>query len=172
MPQNANAGTQESRFVSFIDYAPSILSFVGIEPPKIMQGKSFLGKYKTSAPQFVFVTSDRYDERVDRLRAIRYGNYKYIRNFNLGISNALPVAYREQMAMMQNMREQWEAKTLPKAAARWFATPKPEEELYDITVDPYELNKILLEGKEKAEAVANKTLSRVKSELGFFDMER
>ena len=112
MPQNSNAGTQESRFVSFIDYAPSILSFVGIEPPKIMQGKSFLGKYKTSAPQFVFVTSDRYDERVDRLRAIRYGNYKYIRNFNLEISNALPVAYREQMAMMQNMREQWEANTL------------------------------------------------------------
>ena len=38
--------------------------------------------------------------------------------------------------------------------------------------DPYELNKILLEGKEKAEMVANETLSRVKSALGFFEMEK
>ena len=159
MPQNTNAGSQESRLVSFIDYAPSILSFVGIEPPKIMQGKAFLGKYKTEAPSFVFTTSDRYDEKVDRLRAVRYGNYKYIRNFNVEISNALPVAYREQMAMMQNMREQWEAKTLPEAAARWFATPKSEEELYDITVDPYELNNLA------ANPTLKDTLSMLRNKL-------
>jgi len=159
MPQNANAGSQESRLTSFIDYAPSILSFVGIEPPKIMQGKAFLGKYKTLAPSFVFTTSDRYDEKVDRLRAVRYNNYKYIRNFNVEISNALPVAYREQMAMMQNMRKQWEAKTLSKAAARWFTTPKPEEELYDITVDPYELNNLA------ANPTLKDTLSMLRNKL-------
>ena len=50
---------------------------------------------------------------------------------------------------------------------------KPIQEKYKVLInDPYELNKILIEDKEKAEAVANKTLSRVKSELGFFDMEK
>jgi len=38
--------------------------------------------------------------------------------------------------------------------------------------DPYQLNKILDEGKEKAEDLANQTLKRVKSKLGFFEMEK
>jgi len=38
--------------------------------------------------------------------------------------------------------------------------------------DPYQLNKILHEGKEKAEDLANQTLKRVKSKLGCFEMEK
>ena len=34
---------------------------------------------------------------------------------------------------------------------------------------PNQLNKILDEGKEKAEDLANQTLKRVKSKLGFFE---
>ena len=54
MPHNKNAQNQEKRFVSFIDYAPTLLSFIGIDPPKIMQGKAFLGKHKTPDPSFIF----------------------------------------------------------------------------------------------------------------------
>ncbi len=142
MPKNAHAGAQENRLVSFIDFAPTLLSVAGIEPPKIMQGKAFLGIHKTDASQFIFATSDRFDETVDRLRAIRYGQYKYIRNFNPEITNALPNTYRAQMAMMQNMRQLWEAHKLPERVGRWFATPKPKEELYDLIQDPYELNNL------------------------------
>ena len=50
---------------------------------------------------------------------------------------------------------------------------KPIQERYEVLIkDPYELNKILIQGKEKAEAVANKTLIRVKSELGFLGIEK
>ena len=50
---------------------------------------------------------------------------------------------------------------------------EPIQEKYNLLIkDPYQLNKILLEGKEKAEEVANKTLKKVKSKLGFFQMER
>lgn len=142
LPQNAKAGTQEDRLVSFIDFAPTLLSVVGIEPPKIMQGNAFLGSYKTPAPEFIFASSDRFDETVDRLRAVRYGHYKYIRNFHPNITNALPNTYRSQMAMMQNMRQLWEANKLPEPVGRWFSTPKPEEELYDLRQDPYELNNL------------------------------
>ena len=46
---------------------------------------------------------------------------------------------------------------------------KPIQQRYRLLIDdPYELNKILLAGKEKASEVANETLSRVKSHLGFF----
>ena len=50
---------------------------------------------------------------------------------------------------------------------------EPIQEKYKIlTNDPYQLNNILQEGKEKAEYLANKTLKRVKSKLGFFGMEK
>ena len=68
--------------------------------------------------------------------------------------------------------------TLPDGSKKIFAEQlidslKPIQERYHLLInDPYELNKILIEGKEKAETVANKTLSRVKSELGFFAMEK
>ena len=46
---------------------------------------------------------------------------------------------------------------------------KPVQENYKVLIDdPHELNKILLEGKEKAESVANSTLAKVKEALGFF----
>ena len=48
---------------------------------------------------------------------------------------------------------------------------KPIQERYKILIDdPHQLNKILLEGKDKAEHVANETLNRVKTNLGFFKM--
>ena len=48
---------------------------------------------------------------------------------------------------------------------------KPIQEKYKILIDdPHQLNKILLKGKDKAEHVANQTLNRVKTNLGFFKM--
>ena len=50
---------------------------------------------------------------------------------------------------------------------------EPIQKKYKLLInDPYQLNKILDEGKEKAEELANKTLKRVKSKLGFLEMER
>ena len=49
---------------------------------------------------------------------------------------------------------------------------KPIQERYKVLIDdPYQLNKILLRGKEKAEHVANETLNRVKTNLGFYKMD-
>ena len=49
----------------------------------------------------------------------------------------------------------------------------PIQEKYKFLInDPYQLNNILKEGKEKAENLANNTLKRVKSKLGFFEMEK
>ena len=45
----------------------------------------------------------------------------------------------------------------------------PIQERYKVLIDDrHELNKILLKGRETAEKVANKTLQRVKSHLGFY----
>ena len=49
--------------------------------------------------------------------------------------------YREQMPMMKIKRAMGIHK-LSKNIAQWFSTPKPEEELYDISNDPYELKNL------------------------------
>ena len=142
-PMLENAGTRDPDIISFIDYAPTILSLAGIEPPTVMQGKAQFGVHQVDKKsEFIFASSDRFDELVDRLRAVRHGKFKYIRNFNPEISNAIPVAYREQMTMMQLLNRLWEAGELDEHPAAWFKTPKPKEELYDLEQDPYELNNL------------------------------
>merc|ERR1711907_325581 len=49
----------------------------------------------------------------------------------------------------------------------------PIQEKYKVLInDPHQLNNILLEGKERADDLAQQTLKRVKSTLGFFEMEK
>jgi len=138
----------DDRFISFVDFAPTVLSLAGIEPPKVMQGKAQFGDYSSEvASEYVFFSSDRFDGMVDRIRAVRFQRFKYIKNFNTEISNALPVVYREQMPMMQQLNELWEKNELDSLQSLWFRTPKPEEELYDLEADPFEY--VNLAGKEE-----------------------
>ncbi|WP_411032193.1 sulfatase [Spongiimicrobium sp. 3-5] len=126
--------------VNFIDLAPTVLSLSGIKPPSSMQGKALFGAFSDKNKRnYLFTTSDRFDGTVDRLRAVRSRNYKYIKNFNIDQTNALPVKYREQMPMMPRLRKLFGQGLLNEAQAKWFSVPKPEEELYDLRVDPYEL---------------------------------
>lgn len=142
-PDNEKETNTDDRFISFIDLAPTVLSLAGIEPPAVMQGKAQFGIYKNAEdPEYIFASSDRFDEVYDRLRAVRAGRYKYIRNYNTEISNALPVSYREQMPLMQELRAMWEEDSLDSVQSLWFKTPKPEEELYDLQSDPYEFENL------------------------------
>ena len=137
---NLKKGSYDDRLFSFVDFAPTLLSWAGIAPPKVMQGKAQFGMYADSAKsKYIFASSDRFDEMYDRLRAVRSGRFKYIRNYNLEISNALAVNYREQMPMMQNMMTLEASGKLDSIPSLWFRTPKPEEELYDLQNDPFEL---------------------------------
>ena len=142
---NKNKKTEDynTDLVSFVDFAPTVLSLAGIKPPRVMQGKALFGRYRDSIKRTqIFTSSDRFDEVSDRLRAVRQGRYKYIRNFNPEISNALPVSYREQMPMMQKLLEMYKADQLDSLASQWFRVPKPEEELYDLEKDPFELQNL------------------------------
>jgi len=142
-PENKNAGSTDDRLISFIDYAPTVLSFAGIKPPKVMQGRAQFGQYATKEKaKYTFHTSDRFDGLYDRLRAIRSKRYKYIKSYDLSLPHAIPVAYREQMPMMREMRRLFAAGELNEEQSLWLSTPKPVEELYELKNDPYELNNL------------------------------
>ena len=38
-PNKVRAGERDDRLISFVDFAPTLLSMVGLEPPKYMQGR-------------------------------------------------------------------------------------------------------------------------------------
>ena len=143
LPKGNKEKVDKSQFLSFVDFAPTILSIAGINIPSFQQGKPFLGKYKDeSVREYLFTSSDRFDEHPDRIRAVRGEKYKYIRNYFPENSHALNVAYRRQMVLMRHLNSLHLNGELSKEHNLWFRVPKLREEFYDLENDPFELNNL------------------------------
>ena len=143
LPKGNKEKVDKSQFLSFVDFAPTILSIAGINIPSFQQGKPFLGKYKDeSVREYLFTSSDRFDEHPDRIRAVRGEKYKYIRNYFPENSHALNVAYRRQMVLMRHLNSLHLNGELSKEHNLWFRVPKLKEEFYDLENDPFELNNL------------------------------
>ena len=66
----ASAGSVVDRLVSFVDFAPTVLSLCGIEIPSVMQGTAFLGPVAGPARDYVYGARDRVDEVFDGWMAL------------------------------------------------------------------------------------------------------
>jgi N-sulfoglucosamine sulfohydrolase len=143
-------GGQLNELVSFVDFAPTVLSLAGVEVPKSMQGQAFLGSQKAETRKYIYAARDRMDSEYDRVRAVSDGRFKYIRNYMPEKPNYQNIQYRLNNPLMIHLLELKEAGKLDTNQARWFAKSKPVEELYDTDVDPYEFNS-LVEDPEYAE---------------------
>jgi len=142
-PGSCLAGTVDDRLISFVDFAPTLLSQAGIEPPDYMDGQAFDGKYKaTNDRTYVHGASDRFDKHADMIRAVRNGQFKYLRNYRPEQGYYLPLSFREQMPVMQEMIRLRDAGELKYPQDLWFRTSKPEEELFDCLNDPNELKNL------------------------------
>ena len=143
----ANIKVKEKRnsdMLSFIDFAPTILSLAGIDIPKIYQGKAFLGnKESKKKRKYLFTASDRFDEHPDRIRAVKSKKFKYIRNYNINKPHALPIGYRNQMPLMKHLNKLNDSNMLSPEQKLWFQVPKNPEEFYDLENDPFELNNLI-----------------------------
>jgi arylsulfatase A-like enzyme len=142
LPDGRGAGTITDRLVSFVDFAPTIFSLAGIEPPNYLEGSPFLGDFTGTARRYVHAAADRLDEHYDMIRAVRDKRFKYLRNFKPEQGYYLPVAYREQMGTMQELLRLEKAGGLDKVQSQWFRDSKPIEELFDTQIDPHEVNNL------------------------------
>ncbi len=137
----APAGTKLDRPVSFVDLAPTVLSLAGLDIPGYMQGHAFLGAKKTPDPLFAYMFRGRMDERYDMSRAVRGQNFRYIRNYMPYRIYGQHVNYLWEAA---NMRA-WERAFRNgkcNAIQSVFWKPKPSEELYLDTKDPWEVHNL------------------------------
>jgi len=138
-PGQMEAGTVREDLVSFIDFAPTVLSLAGVEVPKEMDGQTFLGAKQAAPRKYVYAARDRMDETYDRIRAVRDERFRYVRNFEPTLPYAQRVSYMEEMPTMQVWRKWNEEGKLNAAQKLFFAPTKPAEELYDTAADPHEV---------------------------------
>jgi arylsulfatase A-like enzyme len=147
----AAAGESVDRLVSFVDFAPTMLSLAGVKVPEAMQGLVFLGPDASPEPEFVYGFRDRVDEAFDLSRSVRSKRYLYIRNYLPRLSWAQPSVYSDLGAIQQEIsRHAADAKNLTKPQAAYAGPGRAAEEFYDVTADPLNLTN-LLEGELNAE---------------------
>ena len=141
MPKSAGlkAGVN-NRLVSSIDFGPTVLSLAGLEIPKHMQGRSFIGG---TPRKFVFGARDRMDERYDIIRSVRGPRFRYIRNYEPLKTYYQYMNTPEKGATMREIRRVAAAGKLPNAAKLFMASAKPTEELYDLETDPHEIHNLV-----------------------------
>jgi hypothetical protein len=114
-----------------------------MEPPEYLHGQAFLGPFAAGQERrYIHAAADRLDEETDRIRAVRDGRYKYLRNFFPERGYYLPLPYREQMPTMQELLRLRDAGALDPEEAQWFRESKPPEELFDTESDPHELHNL------------------------------
>jgi N-sulfoglucosamine sulfohydrolase len=143
-PDGKHAGKVDDQLVSAIDLAPTMLGFASIRPPAgAMQGHDIFAP-DTKPRTHVFAARDRMDTSVDRMRAVRTGQFKYIRNYFPGTPYMQTNLYKQGAYPTWNLvKELYKQGKLNKAQALFAAAEKPIEELFDLRADPDEVNNLV-----------------------------
>lgn len=136
------SGSRTDRLVSFVDFAPTVLSLVGIKPPKYMQGQAFLGEYRSEDPKkYVHSYRGRMGVRYDLVRSVRDKEFLYKRNYMPHRIYGQFSEYLWRAGSMQSWENEYLNGNLNETQLRFFET-KPVEELYKISDDPHNINNL------------------------------
>ncbi len=145
-PDKWRAGQLDDQLISFVDFKSTALSLAGIEPPEYVDGRAFAGEFQSSeSRQYIHAAADRFDRQYDTIRAVRDERFKYLRNYYPERGYYLPLTYREQMPIMQELLRLKDQDALTEAQSQWFRESKPSEELFDTLADPHELTNLALD---------------------------
>ncbi|MBL9202054.1 MAG: sulfatase [Opitutaceae bacterium] len=152
-------GQVRDDFVELIDLAPISLAAAGLPVPRVMQGRNvFAPGY---APrEFAFAARDRCDETVERLRSVRDARFLYIRNFHPQRPHLQPNAYKDGKSIVQALRSLHAAGKLdPLAESLLFSPTRPAEELYEWSVDRWQVKNLAADPAHRA------TLEKLRARL-------
>jgi N-sulfoglucosamine sulfohydrolase len=141
-PGKMEPGRVREDLVSFIDFAPTVLSLAGVPVSQAMQGQVFLGPNAAPERKYINAARDRMDETFDRIRCVRDRQFKYIRNFYPDLPYAQRISYLELMPTMKVWRRLNAEGKLTGPQKLFFAPVKPPEELYDLLADPHEIHNL------------------------------
>lgn len=141
-PPEYQAGGASDRLISFVDFAPTVLSLAGVQPPAWMQGHAFAGKFITAPQPFIYGFRGRMDERIDCVRSVTDGRYVYLRNFMPHLSQGQHVDYQFQTPTTRVWWELYKSGKATEVQSIFWRAPKAPEEFYDLTSDPDEVKNL------------------------------
>lgn len=140
-PDDYKAGGSTDRLVSFVDFAPTILSLGGIKTPENFQGSAFAGAHAGPANEYLHGFRGRMDERIDLVRSVTDGRYVYVRHYMPHRIFGQHVSYMFETPTTQVWKKMFDAGELDEAQSI-FWKEKPTEELFDLTTDPDEVQNL------------------------------
>ncbi|MFV2067589.1 MAG: sulfatase [Pirellulales bacterium] len=142
-PPQYRPGTVNEQLVSLLDLTATTLAFAGLEKPAGMQSRVFLGPDADPPRRYVFTHRDRHDEVVQRIRSVRTDRYRYIRNYIPERPFLFYHAHKEVMYPVISLLRRLHKEGKLNAAQEQLVAPRmPDEELYDLESDPYEINNL------------------------------
>lgn len=158
------------RLVSFVDFPATVLSLAGIKPPEFMDGKPFLGEYEVAPREYVHTYRGRMDERYDLVRAVHDKEFLYVRNYMPQRIYGQHLWYLWKAPSMQSWHEEYQEGNLDEIQRRFFE-PKPAEELYKLSDDPYTVHNLADDPEYEEELSrlreANREWIREQRDVGF-----
>lgn len=142
-PKTIRRGVIAEGLVSSVDVAPTILQLAGVPIPSSVQGKSFaaiLTNPKAKTRDAIYAEKNWHDYE-DRTRAVRTERFKYIRNDypDLPLTTSADSGRSPTMDAIRRLRKEGK---LTAQQSRIFQTPRPAEELYDVSADPHEFQNL------------------------------
>jgi arylsulfatase A-like enzyme len=140
-PGRVPEGAVRDDFVAHIDMAATSLHFARIPIPEYMEARTLFGP-DARPRDFVVSGRDRCDETVDRIRSVRKGDFKYIRNFYPKRPYLQPCAYKDAKLILKTIRALHAAGELNEVQSLIMAETRPQEELYDLSSDPHEIRNL------------------------------
>jgi arylsulfatase A-like enzyme len=142
-PAHFQAGRVDDRLLHGIDLAPTMLALAGAAIPPNMQGQVFLGDRCEADRKYVFGYRDRCDMTQMRIRTVRDTRYRYIRNFTPWVPFLAFNEYKQRSYPVWNLLQELHAQGKLTPAQEVLCQPRmPEEELYDLQNDPWEINNL------------------------------
>jgi N-sulfoglucosamine sulfohydrolase len=142
-PEGYAAGSESDRLVSSLDVTATTLAAAGVSRPARMQGEILFGPDAEAPRRYLFAGRDRGDETVDRIRTVRTERYRYLRNYYPERPFLQTNRYKEvQYPVISLMRALHREGKLTPVQARLLAPTRPEEELYDLHADPFEVENL------------------------------
>ncbi|MEM7785349.1 MAG: sulfatase-like hydrolase/transferase [Planctomycetota bacterium] len=148
-PKHVKPGTKEEALVSLLDVMPTTLKAAGISKIQL-PGKDLLAS-DWQGHDVIFSARDRCGDAPDRIRSLRTSNLKYIKNFHPELPYLQLSSYKKLGYPVQTLMK------VLHAEGRWDSpfmnSRRPEEELYDLTKDPFELNNVADQPEYRAKLI-------------------
>ncbi|WP_395743539.1 sulfatase [Prosthecobacter sp.] len=157
-PALLKPGSHNDDLVSLLDVHATSLSLAGVNATGL-DGAPFFGP-GAKKRAFIFGARDRIDDTPDRVRTVRDARFKLVRNYEPQRPYLQRMAYAELTNPTYNrMRQLFAEGKLNADQARFMASERPAEELYDLQNDPFELHNLA------ADPAQNNTLVRLRQQL-------